>query len=121
LLFIFRTGSFKPKTPGIWTIGLLWMYFENDEQAKSSFEGYSPQIKKQMKKFKQVVIKLSILSQEVPAYQLSYTTAQKHKGYEIIAYGKINGHSLMIHLHSQKEVKLSDELHPVFQQLVKFE
>ena len=100
---------------------LSWNYFETDEQARSSFEGYSPQIKRQMKKFNQTAIKLFICNQKVTAYKLNYTTFQKYRGHEIIAYGTINGQHVMVHLHSQKELNSNNDMQPVFQEIIKFE
>lgn len=99
---------------------LSWTYFESEDQAKSGFEGYSPQIKKQMKEFKQEKIKLFICGQETNAYKLNYTTFQGYKGHEIIAYVTINGQHAYVHLHSQKDLKSSKEMQPVFQQIIKF-
>ena len=99
---------------------LFWTYFDSANQAKSSFEGYSPQIKKQMKKFRQTEIKLFICDQEARAYQLNYTTNQGFNGYEIIAYATINGQHVWVQLHSQKELKSSLDLQPIFQQIILF-
>jgi hypothetical protein len=99
---------------------LSWTYFESEDQAKSGFEGYSPQIKKQMKEFKQEKIKLFICGQETIAYKLNYTTREGYKGNEIIAYVTINGQHVSVHLHSQKDLKSSKEMQPVFQQILKF-
>ena len=100
--------------------GLSWTYFENEDQAKSGFEGYPPQIKKQMKEFKQEKIKLFICDQQAIAYKLNYTTIQGYKVYEIIAYINMNGQYVFVHLHSQKDLKSSKEMQPVFQQILKF-
>ena len=100
---------------------LSWTYFENDQLAKSSFEGYSPQIKKQMKEFNQTAIKLFISNQKVPAYKLTYTTFQGYKGHEIIAYGTINGQHIVVHLHSQTELNSNNDIQSVFQEIIKFE
>jgi hypothetical protein len=99
---------------------LFWTYFDSADLAKSSFEGYSPQIKKQMKKFKQTEIKILICDQEARAYKLNYTTYQGFKGHEIIAYANINGQHVWVHLHSQKELESSSEMQPVFQQIISF-
>ena len=100
---------------------LSWNYLENDQQAKSSFEEYSPQIKKQMKEFNQTAIKLFICNQKVTAYRLNYTTFQGYKLHEIIAYGTINGQHIMVHMHSQKELKSKNDIQPIFQEIIKFE
>ena len=71
---------------------LFWTYFDSADQTRSSFEGYTPQIKKQMKKFQQSEIKLFICDQEARAYKLNYTTYQGFNGHEIIAFVTINGH-----------------------------
>jgi len=86
---------------------LSWNYFETEDQAKNSFDGYPPQIKKQMKEFKQEKIKLFICGQEAIAYKL-------------ITYGTINGQHVFVHIHSQKDLKSSNEMQPVFQQILKF-
>lgn len=99
---------------------LSWTQFETAEIAKSSYDGYSPQIKNQMKKFKLTPIKFSICGQEVSAYKLNYTTSQGFKGYEIISYGTINGQHIMLQLHSQKELNTSSDLQSIFQQIVQF-
>jgi hypothetical protein len=99
---------------------LSWTYFETDDQAKSSFDGYPPQIKKQMKEFKQEKIKLFICDQEAIAYKLNYTTIDSYKLNEIIAYVKINGKHVSVHVHSQKELKSSKEMQPIFQQILRF-
>ena len=99
---------------------LFWTYFDSENQAKSSFEGYSPQIKKQMKKFSQTEIKLFVCDQEARGYKLNYTTHQGHNGHQIIAYATINGQHVWVHLHSQKELKSSSEMQPVFQQIISF-
>ena len=74
-----------------------------------------------MKKFNQTAIKLFICNQKVTAYKLNYTTFQKYKGHEIIAYGTINGQHVMVHLHSQKELNSNNDMQPVFQEIIKFE
>ena len=99
---------------------LSWTYFETEDQAKNSFEGYPPQIKKQMKEFKQEKIKLFICGQEAIAYKFNYTTHQGYKLNEIIAYVAINGQHVSVHLHSQKDLKSSTQMQPVFQQILKF-
>ena len=99
---------------------LSWTYFETEDQAKNSFDGYPPQIKKQMKEFKQEKIKLFICGQETVAYKLNCTTHEGHKLNEIIAYVTINGQYVSVHLHSQKDLKSSTEIQPVFQQILKF-
>ncbi len=99
---------------------LFWMYFKNEEEAKSNLENYAPQIKKQMKKFSQKEIKLSLCGQETTAYKINYVTMEGHNGYQINAYGTINGQSVFIQLMSTKELKSSNEIQSVFQQIVKF-
>lgn len=99
---------------------LNWTQFETIDQARSSSEGYPPQIKKQMKKFTLSTIKFFVCQQEVQAYKISYTTFQGHKGYEIISYATINGQHIMLHLHSMKELNSSNDLSPIFQQIVQF-
>ena len=99
---------------------LVWTYFESEDQAKSSFSGYPPQIKKQMDKFKQEKIKLFICGQEASAYKLNCTTNQGYKLNEIIAYINMNRKYVFVHVHSQKDLKTSTELQPVFQQILKF-
>ena len=116
--------SYKPLSSG--QLGcyngtsLDWNYFESEDQARSSFNGYPPQIKKQMKEFKQEKIKLFICGQEAIAYKLNSTTHQGHKFTEIITYGTINGQHVFVHLHSQNDLKSSKEMQPVFQQILKF-
>jgi len=99
---------------------LSWTYFETEDQAKTGFDGYPPQIKKQMKEFKQEKIKLFICDQQAIAYKLNYTTIQGYKTHEIIAYINMNGQYVFVHLHSQKDLKSSSEMQPVFQQILKF-
>jgi len=99
---------------------LSWTYFETEDQAKTGFDGYPPQIKKQMKEFKQEKIKLFICDQQTIAYKLNYTTIQGYKTHEIIAYINMNGQYVFVHLHSQKDLKSSSEMQPVFQQILKF-
>ena len=99
---------------------LSWNYFETEAQAKNSFNGYTPQIKKQMKEFKQEKIKLFICGQEAIAYKLNSTTHQGHKFTEIVTYGTINGQHVFVHIHTQKDFKSSTEMQPVFQQILKF-
>lgn len=99
---------------------LFWTYFESEDQAKNSFNGYPPQIKKQMKEFKQEKIKLLICGQEAIAYKLNCTTNQGYKLNEIIAHININGQHVFVQLHSQKDLKSSTEIKPVFQQILKF-
>jgi hypothetical protein len=99
---------------------LSWTYFETEDQAKSGFDGYPPQIKKQMKEFKQEKIKLFICGQEAMAYKLNYTTFDGHKAQEIFSYVNMNDQFVVVHLHSQKDLKSSKEMQPVFQQILKF-
>jgi len=99
---------------------LSWTNFDSENIAKSAFEGYPPQIKKQMKKFTQTEIKLSICNQEVRAYKLSYKTHQGFNGHELIAYVNTNGQHLFVHLHSLKELKSSSQLQPIFRQIISF-
>ena len=112
----FSTGQFSCSNG----TSLSWNYFETEDQAKNSFDGYTPQIKKQMKEFKQEKIKLFICGQEAIAYKLNSTTHQGHKFTEIITYGTINGQHVFVHIHSQKDLKSSNEMQPVFQQILKF-
>ena len=100
--------------------GLSWTYFETEDQVKNSFDWYPPQIKKQMKEFKQEKIKLFICDQQAIAYKLNYTTIQGYKVHEIIAYINMNGQYVFVHLHSQKDLKSSKEMQPVFQQIIQF-
>src|SRR6187401_3066562 len=99
---------------------LSWNYFETEDKAKNSFDGYPPQIKKQMKEFKQEKIKLFICDQEAIAYKLNSTTHQGYKFTEIVTYGTINGQHVFVHIHTQKDFKSSTEMQPVFQQIVQF-
>jgi len=73
-----------------------------------------------MKEFKQEKIKLFICDQEAIAYKLNYTTIDSYKLNEIIAYVKINGKHVSVHVHSQKELKSSKEMQPIFQQILRF-
>lgn len=99
---------------------LSWTQFETMDLAKSSCEGYPPQIKEQMKNFTSATIKLFICQQEAKAYKINYTTQQGYKGYEIISYATINGQHIMLHLRSMKELNSSKDLQPIFQQIVQF-
>ena len=99
---------------------LSWTNFETEDQAKNSFDGYPPQIKKQMKEFKQEKIKLFICGQEAIAYKLNYTTHEGYKGNEIGTNVTINGQHVFVQLRSQKDLKSSKEMQPVFQQILKF-
>jgi hypothetical protein len=99
---------------------LSWTYFETDEQAKSGFDGYPPQLKKQMKEFKQEKIKLFICDQEAIAYKLNCITIDGYNLHEIIANVKINGKHVSVHVHSQKDLKSSNEMQPIFQQILRF-
>ena len=112
----FSTGQFSCYNG----TSLSWNYFETEAQAKNSFDGYPPQIKKQMKEFKQEKIKLFICGQETIACKLNSTTHQGHKFTEIVAYVTINGQHASVHLHSQKDLKSSKEMQPVFQQIIQF-
>jgi hypothetical protein len=112
----FSTGQFSCYNG----TSLSWNYFETEAQAKNSFDGYTPQIKKQMKEFKQEMIKLFICGQEAIAYKLNSTTHQGHKFTEIVTYGTINEQHVFVHIHSQKDLKSSKEMQPVFQQILKF-
>lgn len=100
---------------------IYWTYFETSDQARASFEGYSPQIKKQMKRFSQEERKVSICNQPAKAYALEYTTFQGYSSHEVIAYGTINGHHLMIHLHSQKKLKSNTDFQSLFQEIIRFD
>jgi hypothetical protein len=99
---------------------LMWTYCESEHDAKSVFEGHSPQIKRQMKKFSQTKIKLFICDQEADAYRLNYTTQDGIKLNEIISYARINGQSVFIHLLSDNELKSSKEIQPIFRQILHF-
>ena len=99
---------------------LSWTQFETFDQARSSCEGYPPQIKEQMKMFASSTIKFFICQQEVQAYKISYTTFKGHKGYQIISYATINGQHIMLQLHSMKELNSSNDLSSIFQQIVHF-
>mgnify|MGYP001553283176 CR=1 FL=1 len=99
---------------------LVWTYFATEDQARSDFEGYGPQIKKQMKSFKQTKISVFIDNQQATAYKLSYTSIQDLTGYEILSYAVINGQNVVVRLFSLKELKSSKDLQPIFQQIVKF-
>ena len=112
----FSTGQFSCSNG----TSLSWNYFETEDQAKNSFDGYTPQIKKQMKEFKQEKIKLFLCGQEAIAYKLNSTTHQGYKFTEIVTYGTINGQHVFVHIHSQKDLKSSKEMQPVFQQIVQF-
>ena len=99
---------------------LFWTNFNSEDIAKSSFEGYPPQIKNQMKNYEQIEIKLFICNQEARAYKLNYKTHQGFNGHEIIAYVNINGQHVFVKLHSQKELRSSSEIQPIFQQIISF-
>jgi len=112
----FSTGQFSCSNG----TSLSWNYFETEDQAKNSFDGYTPQIKKQMKEFKQEKIKLFICGQEAIAYKLNSTTQQGYKFTEIVAYVTINGQHVFVHIHTQKDFKSSKEMQPIFQQILRF-
>ena len=99
---------------------LYWSYFDNEEMARSSFEGYAPQIKKQMKKFSQEAVTLFVCDKAVSAYKLTYTSLQGYEMTEVIFGGTVNGHPIFGQLRLQKKINTSAELSPLFQQIVKF-
>ena len=99
---------------------LFWTYFETEEAAKQNFESMPGQLKKQMKTFSEQKIKLLLCNKEVEANKLNYTTLQGYQFSQIIFYGTINNQSVYGQLHIQKELKSSNELNSLFQQIVKF-
>jgi hypothetical protein len=97
---------------------LYWINFESEDQAKSYFKRYSPQVKKQVVNFNQTKMQLSICNQEATAYKLDYTSRQGYKSNEIIAYANVNGQNVFVELRSQKEFKSSAEIQSVFQKML---
>ena len=99
---------------------LYWTYHKTEGEAKSTFNNYPTQIKRQMKKFEQDRIKLSISNQEAIAYKISFTSPQGFKGYEIIGYTTVNGQPVLVRFMSDKEPTSSTKIPPVFQQILQF-
>jgi len=99
---------------------LFWTYYESEYEAKGTFEGYSPQLRRQMKKFKENKIKLFICNQETVGFQFTYTTVEGFTGHTIVAYANVNGQPVFIRVDSPKELKSSTQMRPVFQEILQF-
>lgn len=99
---------------------LHWYTNKTELDSKQNFDGYHPQIKQQMKKFKKEDIKLNVCGVLVSAYKLTYITHQNFENVEIVFYGTINEQNIVGHIHTSTNVKSSIDLPTLFQQLIMF-
>ena len=99
---------------------LFWTYYDNEKTTKNNFESLLPQFQKQMKKFEQKEIKLTVCQKPVVAYRLDCTTPESYDFSQIIFYGNINGQNVIGQLYLHHNQKSSTDLGTLFQQIVQF-
>lgn len=100
---------------------LFWIYHDKHEYAKESWKRMAIQQKEQSISYTQVLIKCFLVDQEVEAYLLSFELRSGQKVKEIIAYGTINGQSMVVTFMTLKKLSCNDDIPETFRPFIKLE
>jgi hypothetical protein len=98
-----------------------WHYSTTLENAKSTFEDIPTQIEKQQKKFLKKSVKCLIYNKEAEAYILEQESYQGYKSYTLTTYGSYNGFNFYLEYHSNKEINSTENIQPVFRQILRIQ
>lgn len=82
------------------------------------FEDMPKQIEKQQKTFFKKQIRCFIFNQETDAYLITQESFEGHKSYLLTTYGAHNGFYFHLEYHSRQEIKSTEDLQPVFRQIL---
>ena len=90
---------------------ILWLYM-NDQMLQFMPDQIVNQMSGRMKKFKKEPITCYLLDKEVKGYKISFKK-DKGIGYQLIAYGVINGQPVLVQLAIDNEPKTNDDI-PIY-------
>lgn len=95
-----------------------WHYNSSIGNAKNTFEDVPQQLEKQQKSFSRKKIKCVVYNQETDAYLMTQESFEGHKSYLLTTYGTHNGFYFYLEYHSLQEIKSTEDLQPVFRQIL---
>ncbi len=95
-----------------------WQYNSSMESVRNSFEDIPRQIKNQQKSFSQKKIKVLIYGIETDAYLIEQETFKDDTSYLLTTYGSHNGFYFYLEYHSMNKIVSSEDIQPVFRQIL---
>lgn len=96
-----------------------WNYNTSLKNLKYSFEDIPKQLESQYKTFTKKLIKCFIYNTEAEAYLLEGENFNGHKDYRLTTYGSYNGFSFSLEYRSLKKISSSEDIQPVFRQILR--
>lgn len=100
---------------------MVWLYM-NNEMLKTMPEQAINQLSGQLKDFKKQEITVSLTGEKTKAYKITYKNQETgKKGYQIVAYGTVNGQPLLFQFTLEKEPKADSDLPEFARQILKLE
>lgn len=94
-----------------------WLYM-TEQMLQSMPDQLVSQLSGQMKKFKKEAITCYLLDKEVKGYKISFKK-DNGTGYQLIAYGIVNGQPVLVQLSLDNEPKTNDDISDFPRQIIK--
>jgi hypothetical protein len=94
-----------------------WLYM-NEQMLQSMPDQFVSQMSGQMKKFKNEAITCYLLDKKVKGYKISFEK-DNGTGYQLIAYGIVNGRPVLVQLSLNNEPKINDDIPEFPPQIIK--
>ena len=96
---------------------ILWLYM-NEQMLQFMPDQFVNQFEGQMKKFKKEAITCYLLDQQVKGYKISFKK-DKGIGYQLIAYGSVNGQPVLVQLSLDKEPNTNEDIPAFSRQIIR--
>ena len=96
---------------------IVWLYM-NEEMLRVMPDQFINQMAARMKKFKKEPIACYLLEKEVKGYKISFKK-DKGTGYQLLAYGVVNGQPVIVQLSLDNEPKTNDDIPEFPRQIIK--
>lgn len=93
-----------------------WLYM-NKQMLQYMPDQFINQLAGQMKKFKKEPITCYLLDKEVKGYKISFKT-ENGTGYQLIAYGTVNGQPVLVQLSLNTDPKTNDDISEFPRQII---
>jgi hypothetical protein len=96
---------------------MVWLYM-TEQMLQSMPDQFVNQMAGQMKKFKKETITCYLLDEEVKSYKISYKK-DNGIGYQLIAYGVVNGQPVLVQLSLDNEPKTNEDIPDFPRQIIR--
>ena len=97
---------------------IIWVYVSAHE-LKKLHESIIPDLEARLDKFKYEEANFVSYRGRMKGYNIRYKDGKK-KEYKIMAYGKVNGHNVMVDVSFTEQVKSNDDLPPFVKKIIRF-